>query len=143
MKTGIAAAAALVLLLTGCAPGDGPDLSGEDAAANFDGGILRVRYPNEGNKDILIWVNPDGSVAKVTGGATEVRDLRLSRAAIEFGTDAATITGPQPMEFALGAVDEGSYVGEYAVGGDCTKNCVRTGAANWDKGADRVALPDT
>ena len=47
------------------------------------------------------------------------------------------------MQFALGAVAEGSYVGDYSIGGSCAQNCLRTGAASWDKGGDLVAIPDS
>lgn len=134
-------AVALVLTaLTGCA---GPTAtSPDDRLSSFDGGVLRVRYPTDGNKDIFILVNRDGSVAEVIGGATSVSNFRLSRSALAFNTQAVTSAGKRPMKFELGAVAEGSWVGEYSIGGGCANECLRTGAASWEKGGDLVALPD-
>lgn len=141
MKALFAAAVAIVVALTGCSGPSGGTIT--ERVDSFDGGVLRVRYPTEGNQDIFIFVNRDGSVADVAGGATDVSNFRLSRSALEFSTEAVTSLGTQPMRFALGAVAEGSWVGEYTVGGSCAQNCVRTGAASWEKGGDQVTLQDS
>ena len=113
-----------------------------DQVAAYDGAVLRVRYPTDGNQDIFIFVDNDGSVDAVTGGATSVSSFKLTRSRLQFNADAVTLLGHQPMRFTLDAVAEGSWVGEYRVGGNCKLNCVRTGAASWEKGGDQVNLID-
>lgn len=140
MRTLFAAAVVIIVALTGCTEQSGGSIA--ERVQSFDGGVLRVRYPTDGNQDIFIFVNSDGSVEDVAGGASDVSSFRLSRAALDFTTDAVTNLGPMPMRFSLGGVSEGSWVGEYTVGGSCAVNCLRIGAASWEKGGDAVQLSD-
>ena len=140
MRAMIAAFSVVLMALVGCADQGGPVT--EDRLASFDGGVLRVRYPTDGNEDILVLINRDGSVADVIGGANSVSNFKLSRAALTFDTEAVTTIGRQPMKFTLDGVAEGSWVGDYTVGGDCSRNCLRTGAASWDRGGELISLPD-
>jgi hypothetical protein len=110
------------------------------APAEFDGGVIKVSYPTRGNQDIVIYINADGSVAEVQGGARAVRNLALTGDLLTFETEAATDWGYMPMSFVLAEVGEG-YAGEYFIGGTCAKNCTRDGVAVWLSGRDKVLPP--
>jgi hypothetical protein len=110
-------------------------------AETFAGGVLRVKYPTDGNKDILIFVNPDGSVAGAKGGTKKIKSFSITEQRLSFVAKAVTNWGYKKMSFNLiKAADGGGYSGDYNIS-SCKNNCTRTGTATWDSGREKVAIP--
>ena len=128
-----------LLLLAACQT-SGRDQASTVPPADFAGGVLRVEYPTRGNQDILIFVNPDGSVSTVRGGASSVLLFRLTQQRLSFTTTATTDWGQRPMNFDLVATSRG-YAGQYRITSRCQNNCVRNGTARWESGAENVQVP--
>ena len=118
----------LVLGLAAC--GSGPEFD----AGSFPGGVLTVAY---GGEQMLIFVDPDASLAGAEGAAVE--EFRLGRNGLRF---AAMPDDGRALAFELPAADVGpDFSGSYAVRGDCSANCTGPATAWWSQGHDRVALP--
>ena len=96
-----------------------------------DGGTLRIKYPTDGNRDILIRVDSTGAVVDVSGGASDVSSFEISTSRLKFKTTATTDWGGKRMEFDLGAKADG-YEGEYNIVRGCQVNCTRTATATWE-----------
>jgi len=129
---GAALALALALAVAACTPG--PKLDPE----TFPGGVLRVNTAGV-PEDIMLFVNPDGSMAGAEGAAS-VDGWSASRSAVAF--TAAPREGGPPLAFAMPAAAFGpDYAGQARVTGTCTADCTREATAWWASGKERVTLP--
>jgi len=122
----------LALAAAACTPE--PKLDPE----TFPGGVLRVNYAG-GAEDILLMVNPDGSLAGAEGAAS-VDGWSATRSLVAF--TAIPAKGAPELAFALPAAAFGpDYAGQARAAGNCIANCTREATAWWARGKEKLALP--